>query len=83
MVRLRSPSTLNIHDEERLCRYIKSKADSMNCFEVHHRVFLKIFSELCYEHIHASSQKIVVFTPNIKQYLFALQDTVGMLAKKF
>src|ERR1700744_3001968 len=62
---------------------IKTESYAMYCFQVDLGIGLEIFSELGDKHIHASSQKIIVFAPDIQQHFFSFQYPVGMFAKEF
>jgi len=55
----------------------------MNGLQIHMRVRLEVFSQLGNKHIHASAQEIIVLAPYIQQYLFSLQDAIGVFAKEF
>src|SRR6202050_3031059 len=62
---------------------IESETNAVDGFQVDLGICFEILSQFSDKYVHTSAQEIVVFTPDVEQYLFSLEDTVGMLAKKF
>src|SRR5580700_7889728 len=65
------------------CRCIEAETDAVDGFQVDLGICFEVLSQLCDKYVHTSAQEIVVFTPDIEQYLFPFEDAVGMLAKEF
>src|SRR6185312_9253303 len=68
---------------EGLLRRVESESNAMDGLQINVRIGLKVFSKLGDEHVHAPAQEVVVFAPNVEQYLLPFQNAVGVFAKEF
>src|SRR6185437_5615437 len=68
---------------EGLLRRVEPESDAVYGLQINVRIGLEVFAELGDEHVHAPAQEVVVFAPNVEQYLLPFQNAVGVFAKEF